>query len=56
MFSWFISLLVLLSYNGKTVPPTSGGLNGGGNPHVIPADNPQPGPGDPADPDGGGHG
>jgi len=56
MFSWFISLLLLFGSNGKAVPAASVGLGGSANPHVTPADNPQPGPAEPADTDGQGKG
>lgn len=46
MFSWFVSLLLLFSYNGKATPAASMGVNGGGNHHLAPADNPQPSPSD----------
>jgi hypothetical protein len=49
MFPWFISLLFLFTHNGSARTVSSVGLSGSGNPHVVPADNPQPGPGEPAD-------
>jgi hypothetical protein len=56
MFSWFVSLLLLLGYGGKATPVASVGVSGGGNRHVAPADNPQPDPADPPDSDGQGGG
>jgi hypothetical protein len=55
MFSWFVSLLLILGYYGKATGVPSVGVNGGGNRHVAPADNPQPGPSEPPDTDGKGH-
>ena len=56
MFSWFISLLLMFGYNGKAATVLSVGLDGSGNRHVAPADNPQPNPAEPADADGTGSG
>jgi hypothetical protein len=52
MFSWFISLLLLFGYHGEANTVRSAGLDGNGNRHVAPADNPQPNPAEPADSDG----
>ncbi len=52
MFAWFISLLFLFTNHGTARAVPSVGLNGSGDRHVAPADNPQPGPAEPADPDG----
>lgn len=56
MFSWFVSLLLLLGYHNSAAGVLSVGSQGLGNRHVAPADNPQPGPAEPADADGGGSG
>ena len=55
MFGWFVSLLLLFGYGGKATPVASVGLDGGGNRHLAPADNPQPDPAAPADADGRAH-
>jgi len=52
MFSWFISLVLLFGYHGEANTVRSAGLDGNGNRHVAPADNPQPNPAEPADSDG----
>jgi hypothetical protein len=52
MFSWLVSLLLLFSWNGRVSNVPQTGPSDHGNRHVSTADNPQPGPGDPADPDG----
>lgn len=54
MFSWFVSLLLLLGYHGTATTVPSVGPGGNSNRHVSPADNPQPHPAEPADTDGGG--
>jgi hypothetical protein len=54
MFSWFVSILLLFGYGGKATPVGSVGLDGGGDRHVAPADNPQPNPAEPPSSDGGG--
>lgn len=56
MFTWFVSLLLLLGYHNSTVSGRSSGPQGLPNQHVTPADNPQPHPLSPADSDGGGSG
>jgi len=56
MFSWLISLLLLFGYHGDGNTVRSAGLDGNGNRHVAPADNPQPSPAQPADTDGKGKG
>jgi hypothetical protein len=56
MFSWFVSLLLLFGYHSKAANVPSVGLDGSGNRHVAPADNPQPHPAEPADSDGTGKG
>jgi hypothetical protein len=55
MFAWFISLLFLFTNHGNATTVSSAGLSGSGNRHVAHADGSQPGPGEPADPDGSGH-
>jgi hypothetical protein len=55
MFSWFVSLLLLLGYHGKATGVSSVDFDSSGNRHVAPADNPQPNPVEPADTDGRGH-
>ena len=55
MFAWFISLLFLFPNHGNATAVSAAGLSGSGDRHAAPADNPQPGPAEPADPDGTGH-
>jgi len=52
MFSWLISLLLLFGYHGNATTVRSTRLDGNGNRHVAPADNPQPNQAEPADTDG----
>ncbi|HZW95441.1 MAG TPA: hypothetical protein VFF64_20995 [Candidatus Eremiobacteraceae bacterium] len=55
MFAWFISLLFLFTNHGGATAAPSVNLDGSGNRNVAPADNQQPGPQEPPDPDGKGH-